>query len=264
MNSLNSILRYIFVFAACLVLYSCTSEQSGNKVDVESYVFDSFNRDLKAWGFDVDVGVTVSQDTLQILIAYRGEDNAGKAPFFYDNYTNELIVKTLLMGVRSQLEPFSLVKLQLTFEGSPDVGHFHLTKDDLNDIWIFFTNESFYTNVKYCLEEFGYTDIVFFNSAIKFVVDGVKGRVKFNGNFWQLLKMVSSCCRKDEESLNSALLFSLIGGLVRNVDYGGEEPVDGDLKFLNILNRSCGEITDSIYSMDISEMQIYLSKSSCL
>lgn len=247
-------------FLSCLFVVSMVLACSNNSPSPEpstTEISKIISSDLASWNLANTVGATIIKDTLEIGVLYKGVGTIGNAPYYYDDFSNDLIVKTMVYKNLDLCNKFSKIKLDFLFEGSQRVNQAVLGSTKVGIIKSYFVNSIFYQNVVHSFENFDYNDVVFFNSAIKFIVRETDAKFDFKGNYWELLESFSNyCLRKDEQIADDAVLFVLMCNLIKNVDYGEEEPEDADRILLSVLEK-CG-ISESVYKMNVSEMYEYL------
>ncbi len=243
---------------AVLMVFGCSSNSPVPRPSATE-ISKKISSNLASWNLSNTVGATINQDTLEIGIFYKGVGSVGNAPYYYDDFSNDLIVKTLIYKNLELCRNFSKFKFEILYEGSQKVNQAILGDSEIETIKSFFATNSFYQNVVYSLENFDYNDVTFFNSAIKFIVSETNERFNFKGNYWELLESFTNYCEeRNEELIDEAVLFALMCNLVKNVDYGPEEPQNADSILLKVL-KDCG-ISESIYEMNVSQLYEYLEK----
>jgi len=241
---------------AVLMVLACSNNSASSRPSTEE-ISQKISSDLASWNLSNTVGATINHDTLEIGILYKGVGSIGNAPYYYDTFSNDLIVKTLIYKNLEFCRNFSKIKLDILFEGSQKVNQALIGDSEIETIRSFFATNSFYQNVVFSFENFDYNDVIFFNSAIKLIVSETNERFNFKGNYWELLESFNAyCAEKKDDRIDEAVLFALMCNLVKNVDYGPEEPENADRILLTILEE-CG-ISKSIYNMDVDELYEYI------
>ncbi|MEW4923110.1 hypothetical protein [Algibacter sp. 2305UL17-15] len=254
------VLLLIFLFIGC---------QSENKTEITTLKFN-ISETLKTWHLKADVSVEIKEkDTLRVHVYYKKkpESNADKAPYYYDVYSNELIVKTLVYKYRKELDKYQQVNIHLEFEGAPDIADFYLNKTKIKQIHQFFKNSLFYKMVLYSLETFNYNDITLLNSTLKNLLGDIQSTSvasKFNFpvlKYWDILNVYSDLCSKitlnnDSNDLSKVeLLFITIGGFNKNFKEYENSP-NTDKKLTKLLGFC--DIDRKILDMSYQDMDAYL------
>lgn len=223
------ILRYISILMPIIYFLGCTPEKSAPDFDHAQFLKE-ISGDLHAWNLKAKVEVDLTSDSLGLAIKYYPKDS-----FYFDEYTNELIVKTLMFNQLEKVNQFRKVNLLVEFEGYPDYATFPLSSREFKVIGEFYKDSSFYRNVIYGLENFNVNDLYILNGQIRYVVK-VVDQFSFKGNFWELMESASSFFSgKDVSKKKDAELLIVLCQMIKHVNYDDYLPENTYFKLQKML-----------------------------
>ncbi len=237
-----------------LFLLNCSLEKGKKEVIIQKNIFKT----LESWNLKADISVKKVKNTLSISIFYKENDNKEKASYYYDVYTNELIVKTFIYKHKDILNNYDSIKITLEFEKAPDIARFYLDKKKIAEIDHFFQNNLFYQNVLYSLEKFNYNTLTYFKSIIKYINNGlVQFNYNFNkNNYWELLNSYSNfCTNPTEENLKKTEMFIIFISAVKK-EHSKDFNFDVNKNLFNFL-KNCS-MNEKVYDLNFKKLELYL------
>ncbi len=165
-----------------LLLLSC--EAHTQAVDRKTQNCAEIERDIKSslrdWNLTTHVYIDCGY-TLRLNLTYLQGSSV-----YLDQFSNELVVKTLVHKHRKSLTKWDAVNLTVQFEDFVDSVTFLLDDSEIKTIEKLFANESFFDDIQYCFAEFTPSEIMLMNRTLaQYFVDSTKTEAP---NFWGLLE----------------------------------------------------------------------------
>lgn len=236
-----------------LLLFQCGVNEN---VTIE----EELSKTLISWNLKADISITELDRVMQIEIYYKKKDNNStkQDTYYYDVFSNELIVKTIIQKFKSKFKDYKQINFKIEFEGAPDIANFYIDYSKRKIIHNYFQNELFYNNVIYSLKNFNYDDITLINSAIKKITNGSKMFDFETYNYWELLEIYSNFNAKPtKKSLKKVELFIItIGAFNKNFKKYANPNIDKKLNTLLTLSN----IEIQVLNMKFIEIDEYLLK----
>lgn len=249
----------LLLISHLLLLNSCISKDqtdSTQALEIASII----GKHLTNWNLSGSVMTSIKNDTLNVEIFYNSDldtlDIRAKSPYYYDQYTNELIIQALSYLHMPWFNKFAIVYFQIRFENAPDIAKFYYNKQSLDVINHFFENQIFFDNIIKSLNEFNYDNIIFFDSNCKYLLRALE-KPNLVDNYWELLRRFSMfCADQNRESLEEAEVFLFLSSMIKQVDLGETEPDNAERVFIEII-KGC-DIDETILDLDFQRIHEYL------
>ena len=253
------------LYLSIIVVFSFACSSVEEKKALISVDFDKLTeierliqQDITDWGMQSEVEASVVNDTLKVVILYKKISGLkeGQIPYYYDEYSNELIVRLLAVKHKDLLGQQPILYIKLRFEGAYDVGHFYIDKFKYMLYEAFFQNKLLHENVVYSLSNFTPREILFLETLIEIIVLK-KWEYKINYNYWQLLAEFSDyLLLRNSENFDGAKLFVYMVSNNKRIKHN-EFSENCNEKLLWILKNS--GLDERVYDLETTpEIEEYL------
>lgn len=179
-------------------------------------VQEKIDKDLKNWKFVFNLDVDCDHDTLGLRLIYlKG------SPIYLDEYSNELVVRTLVHKYQDELSAWKVVNMTLEFDGFSDSGTFMLDYQKRGVISDYFSNKQFFNDVIFTLSEFSTKEITDLDITLESFYQVNPEPPK--KNYWELFKGFQEfCTTHSKDNFVDALVYIF---LVQHTKYGDSQNV---------------------------------------
>ncbi len=200
-------MKKVYLIILLLISISCKKENHFNEKKIEKDV----KQTLLNWHLDTKVEIKTKKKSLLIKISFPQMNiKEGERPYYFDDFSNKLLVKSLLKKYSDQFFDFSTIKVELSFLFFKNSNiEININDIEKNHILSYFNKKQFYDVIIFSFNEFTPQDIAFLNSQLKYIT-------KYLGldetEYWKLIEGLFN----DKNNKNEKLLKILIGNLKNN------------------------------------------------
>ena len=231
---------------------SCNAKKAKES---DNSVTQQFKKTLENWHLKCNVDSEIKDDSLIVDIHFLGHIDS-TATFHYDEESNEVIVRMLAYNNKQLLKPYLKTVVYVHLQGTGAKGTYIIDENAKKIINQYFSNDSFHSNVLYCLENFTIQEFNLVRYALHNVSSDFDRKVATT-NFWEVLYQYSNFCNdKNENDKIAVKQVLIIAGMLDWDKDKNDLAFSTSEKFNHFLDRC--NINKKVFKLNESQLEEFI------